>query len=110
MTRIERIDAMLNTYNFTEDEVAFLTKLRESIAKANARKSTKPTKAQVANVGIKSAIAELLTNADEPMQAKPIGEALGYSVQKVSSLLTQMVKAGEVVKTTEKGKSYFTIA
>ena len=68
-----------------------------------------PTKTQVANEGIKSAIVEAITGT-EPMQAKAIGELVGISSQKASALLKQMVDAGVVVKTVEKAKSYFSLA
>lgn len=108
MTKIEMINSMLTKYEFSTEEVEFLTKYRESIAKANARKSTKPTKTQIANEGLKERILEVLTN--EGVTAKAVGEALEVSSQKASALLKQLVETGKVAKETVKGKSLFRLA
>lgn len=67
----------------------------------------KPTKKQVENECVKEAIVTLLTNAEEPMSATAVGEALGITSQKASALLRQI---DEVVRTEEKGKAFFSIA
>lgn len=108
MTKIEMINSMLTKYEFTAEEVEFLTKYRESVAKANARKSTKPTKTQIANEGLKERILEVLTS--EGVTAKSVGEALEVSSQKASALLKQLVDTGKVAKETVKGKSLFRLA
>jgi predicted transcriptional regulator len=107
MTKIEMFESLIAKYDFTAEEKAFLTHEVELVAKRNARKSTKPTKTQLANASIKDAIASALA---EPMQAKAIGELVGISWQKASALLKQMVEDGRVVKTQEKGKSFFALA
>lgn len=108
MTKIEMINSMLTKYEFSTEEVEFLIKYRESIAKANARKSTKPTKTQIANEGLKERILEVLTS--EGVTAKAVGEALEVSSQKASALLKQLVDTGKVAKETVKGKSLFRLA
>ena len=75
-----------------------LIALGQSLEKRNASKSGKPTKTQKENSQIKDSIAGLLQNAPAPMRCGDIATALGISGQKASALLTQMVKAGEVVK------------
>jgi len=73
--------------------------------------SKKPTKAQVANEGVKARILEVLT--DEGQTVTDILTAIGDSSltnQKVSALLRQMVADGKVVKGTDKRKSVFSLA
>lgn len=76
--------------------------------------SKKPTKVQVANIGLMDAIGEVLGNAEAAMT---VGEIIaadarleGLTSQKMSALLTKMCKDGQVVKTYEKKKAYFSIA
>jgi predicted Rossmann fold nucleotide-binding protein DprA/Smf involved in DNA uptake len=64
---------------------------REVMAKAIDqlnKKSSKPTKAQIENEGIKTEIAEFL--GAEPKTAKEIAEGVGYTTNKVAALLRQM--------------------
>ena len=90
--------------DFCKNEIALLEKRA-------AYKSDKPTKTRIENEGIKTKIVEILVNAEEPMQAKAIGEVLGVSPQKVSALLKQMKDAGTVVKTVgKKNTSLFSLA
>ena len=63
MTKIERFNEMLNKYEFTADEVAFIENEIALITKRNARKSTKPTKAQIANIAVKESLATALGEA-----------------------------------------------
>lgn len=64
---------------------------REVMAKAIAqldKKSSKPTKAQIENEGIKVQIAEYL--GDEPKTAREIADAVGISTNKAAALLKQI--------------------
>lgn len=92
-----------------------LTKMIEGLeAKASAPK--KPTAQQTANEGIKAVIAEVLSAVGKPvtiselMQADERLSPLVMSPQKISALVSQMVKAGAVVRTEEKRKAYFALA
>ena len=58
-------------------------------------------KAELAEVGKAVTITELQAASAEMAQ---------YSNQKLSALLKKLVESGEVVKTTEKKKSYFSLA
>jgi len=91
------------------DMVAFLDREIELVNKRNTRKSSKPSKTQTENAGIKDSIAEVLANADGGMTVTEIAKALDgdYSTQKVSALLRQM---DNVVKTYEKKVARFTLA
>ena len=110
MTKVEFYEQIIANPTLTTEEVEFLTHEKELVIKRNSRKSTKPTKAQVANIAVKEAIAEFLANATEALPAKAIGEGLSISTQKASALLKQMVEVGEVHKEVVKGKSYFSLA
>lgn len=74
----------------------------------------KPTATQVANEGFKSAIVDFLGNADAPQTVTDVLKGIaafdGFSNQKVSALMSQLVKDGVVVKTTDKRRSYFALA
>ena len=74
--------------------------------------SSKPTKTQVENEGIKANILEVLGEAEEPMTVGEILKGLDgdYSSQKISALCRQLVGAGKVEKTIEKKVSRFTLA
>ena len=50
------------------------------------KKSSKPTKAQIENEGIKAEIADLLADGDA-RTARDIANALGYSTNKVAALV-----------------------
>lgn len=81
---------------------------REVMAKAIAsldRKSSKPTKAQIENEDIKTEIRAVL--GAEPKTARQIADEVGYTVNKVASLLKQIEG---VVKTEGKGKNPATYA
>ena len=90
----------------------FLNKRIEITEKKNAnRGEAKPTKTQLENEGIKSVI--LSTLSTEPMTigelVKANAELTGFSNQKVSALLTQLLKANAVVRTEVKGKAHYAL-
>ena len=113
ITKREVIGMMMNeevvkanpTYvAYLENELALLDK------KAQNKKATKT---QEQNVSIKATILEVLAtigngtvtdiqNGNEELSA--------LSNQKVSALVRQLVESGEVVKTTDKKKSIFSLA
>ena len=66
---------------------------REVMEKAIAqldKKSSKPTKAQIENLGIKNEILAVIADG-HARTAKEIAEDVGYTVAKVSALLRQIV-------------------
>ena len=113
ITKREVIKMMMNeevvkanpTYvAYLENELALLDK------KAQNKKATKT---QEQNVGIKATILKVLAtigsgtvtdiqNGNEELSA--------LSNQKVSALVRQLVESGDVVKTTDKKKSIFSLA
>ena len=80
------------------------------------RKSSKntQTKTQIENESIKVAIVNALNEIGKAVTITELQESnaeMGtYSNQKLSALLKQLVESNEVVKTTDKKKSYFTVA
>jgi len=76
------------------------------------RKSEKSgqTKTQKENVGIKVEIKAAMADLNKPVTVSEIMAVVPYSNQKISALLRQMVADNEVVKTTDKKKSYFALA
>lgn len=90
---------------FCEKEIAALEK------KASTKR---PTKQQEANAVTKDEILRTLEEADRPMTISEIMEAspaVGAETHnRVVALVTQLVKAGKVVRTVEKKKAYFSIA
>lgn len=104
MMKEEVVKANPTYVAYLENELALLDK------KAQNKKATKT---QEQNVGIKATILKVLAtigsgtvtdiqNGNEELSA--------LSNQKVSALVRQLVKSGEVMKTTDKKKSIFSLA
>ena len=114
------IKAMLNgekVENFSvADALEFLDGRIDQVNKKNASGGgeRKPTKTQIANEGVKATIVEVLTASGKPMTIADIqkanAEMAELTNQKISALLTQLVKANEVVRTEVKGKAHFALA
>lgn len=96
-----------------EDAVEVLTSIRDTISKANSRKSDKPTKTQIENAALRAKVLTLMDatprTVSEIMALDPDGIG-SLTNQKVSALLNSAVATGEVVKTVEKRKSFFRLA
>ena len=104
MTNREFLTAIANSTSLSSDLTEFAT---EQIAKMDARNearkaSSKPSKTAIANEPIKASIMEFLSKQSEPMIAADIAENIGITTAKASSLLTQLVKSGKVVKSEVK--------
>ena len=92
-----------------------LTALKARMEKKKNASSSKPTKIQLENEKIKANILEVLTDEgqtvsellpqlDESLSSKPLTN------QRISALLSQMVKANVVAKNIEKKTSLFSLA
>lgn len=95
------------------ETVEVLTSIRNSISKANSRKSDKPTKAQIENAALRAKVLTLMDATPRTVSeimALDLDGIGALSNQKVSSLLYSAREAGEVVQTVEKRKSYFRLA
>ena len=116
MTKREMFNAILaiEAVSANAEMVEFLN---HQIDLLDSRKgSTKPTKIQTANEGIKDVIYQVLSEANAPMRVKDLiaDERLAdYSSSKITALLRQMLPDtgdGRVIKTIEKKVSYFSVA
>ena len=98
--------------NGRQDLVDFAEYRIEVLNKKSSNK--KPTKTQAENEEYKNAIRSALATVDNGVtvtELQKLDDTLGtLSNQRVSALLRQMVEVGEVVKTVEKKKSYFSLA
>lgn len=95
-----------------EDELADFIDERIAV-QVKRTENRKPTKAQVANEGLKDRIVEILDNAEGGMTATEIlnADVVAFgSVQKVTALLKALVDNGKVVKEVDKKKAFFRIA
>jgi hypothetical protein len=102
-----------NPINLTSEEVEKLTALRDSIAKRNATKSDKPTKAQRENAELAEKVASTMVEGvtySIPDLCALLPELAGASSQKVGPLMQKLVDAGKAVKSVVKGHNYYTLA
>jgi hypothetical protein len=112
------IKAMLNgekVENFSINEaIEFIEGRIEQVNKKNAGGGErKPTATQIANEKIKDHLVMVLRSTENPVTIKEMQDKseilAGLSNQKISALLTQLVKIGGVSRTTVKGKAHFAL-
>ena len=113
-TVVEMFEEIKALPGLTEEQVEFLEKRIEITKKKNASGSgenAKPTKTQLENEGIKETIVAVLTNVPITITdlVKSSADLNGYSNQKISALLTQLLKERRVVRTEVKGKAYYAL-
>lgn len=100
-----------NMENKTE-ALAFINHEVELLEKKSAKSGQ--TKTQKENAEILVKIKEELAKVGKAVTITELqatsAEMAQYSNQKLSALLKKLVESGEVVKTTEKKKSYFAVA
>ena len=84
MTKREFLNAVIELDGCTDE----MREVAEKMVAQLDKKSSKPTKAQIENEGIKAEIAEVLS--DEPKTARQIADEVGYTVNKVAALLKQI--------------------
>ena len=96
-----------------------LTKMKEQFEKKNkssvgADGKKVLTAEQKKNEGLKETILEVLTRYEEPKQIKELiaenEELASYTGQKISALMTQLLRDEKVVKVIDKKASKFQIA
>lgn len=112
MTKREMFEQILNKYPLTADEKAFIQHELKLLAKKNSA-DKKPTAQQTANAAIQTAILEGM----EPNRLYTITELIkevpacaDLTNQRVSALLRQLKENGQVVRTEDKRKAYFSKA
>ena len=113
ITKREVIGMMMNE-EVVKANPTYVAYLENELALLNKKaQNKKATKTQEQNVGIKATILKVLAtigsgtvtdiqNGNEELSA--------LSNQKVSALVRQLVESGEVVKTTDKKKSIFSLS
>ena len=117
VTKRERFAQLMEIVKASDVEnsaelVAFIEHEVELLTKKNSR-SGKPTKTQVENEAIKTQIVSILERVGKPMTVTQLlaeNELADLSNQKISALLTQLRKSGEVVRTTEKKVAFYSLA
>lgn len=92
-----------------------LEKMVEALDNKASGATRKPTAKQVENDGFRKLIVEFLSTCPNRVLTcaeigKEIPELNEMNNQRISALLSPLVKAGTVVKITQKGKSVFQIA
>lgn len=120
--RFEDIKAMLNgdsvTYGTTiEEAMDFIDHEVGLLAKKNSGENKKQTKTQQENEGYKALILEFLATLPDDKAGvtcteiiKGVAEFDGFSTQKISPLVRQLMAADKVTKTEVKGKALFRLA
>ena len=107
MTKKEMFSKIATVCSADAEIVEFCNNEIALLVKKNSYKSTKPTKTQIENEGLKDAILNAL---DKPMTATEIGSAVGISVNKASALLSQLKEDNSIVREVIKRKAYFSKA
>lgn len=108
MTYAQAIDNAING-TMTDEVKARLEDLKASLAK---RSSSKATKTQKANEGIKEVIIDVLAKAENSLTVTEMlkDERLSeYSCSKITALVTQLVRDGKVEKATVQKRSRFSL-
>ena len=111
-TVVEMYKEILAIPTLTDEQKAFIEKRIEITEKKNAnRGEAKPTKTQLENEGIKSVILSALSTTPVTIGdlVKTNAELADFSNQKISALLTQLLKAKAVVRTEVKGKAHYAL-
>lgn len=113
-TVVEMFEEIKALPGLTKEQVEFLEKRIEITKKKNASGSgenAKPTKTQLENEGIKNTIVSVLTTTPTTITdlIKSSADLASYTNQKVSALLTQLLKERRVVRTEVKGKAHYAL-
>ena len=114
MTQKNAIAYVLDNCEIPAEVKDKLVSMKAQLEKRSAKSGErKPTKTQVANESFKQVIVDnmepgRLYTIAELVKEIPFGEDL--SSQRVSALVTQLKKAGTVIRTEDKRKAYFSLA
>ena len=113
MTKREMFTEIRNIVADNEEMVAFIDHEIELLErKSNSPK--KPTKTQVENDGFKAEIVAYLTEVDTPKTIKELQAGIpsigGLTNQRITHMLTDLVKAGTLTKEYVKKTPYYSVA
>ena len=107
MTIAEKFVAIANGLEMTNEVKAFLLYRAEKSKKNGG--SSKPTKAQIEMTEVTMPLVlNKLAEIGRPVQVGELVKALDLSSQKITSALTKL--GDKVVRTTDKGKAFYTVA
>ena len=114
LTKKDKFNALLSIAEVKSnaDLVEFITHEIELLDKKNSAEK-KPTAQQTANDSIKSAILGNMVEGKKYTITdliKTVPECADLTNQRVSALIRQLVDKGEVVRTEDKRKAYFSLA
>ena len=113
MTKREMFTEIRNIVADNEEMVAFIDHEIELLErKSNSTK--KPTKTQIENDGFKAEIVAYLTEVDAPKTIKELQAGIpsigGLTTQRITHMLTDLVKAGTLTKEYVKKTPYYSVA
>ena len=97
MTKMELFMEVVNCEAMSPNARAKAQECIESIKNSNAKRATKPTKAQVENLALYPSVLAIL-NETEPTLSTTVATTLGLSTSKVTGLLGNLFKEGKVEK------------
>ena len=114
LTKKDNFNALLNLAEVKANPslVEFINHEIELLDKKNSSEK-KPTAQQTANDSIKSAILGNMVEGKKYTITdliKSVPECADLTNQRVSALIRQLVEKGEVVRTEDKRKAYFSLA
>ena len=102
---------VLNGEALSAEELSKVEALRDQMAKRNSAKSGKPTKAQLANAEIASAVLEAMEIgvSYDVSAIKGLVPALAEATpQKIGPMMKKLADAGSVEVAKAKGKNFYT--
>lgn len=113
MTKREMFNAILTVVADNAEMVEFINHEIELLdRKANSLR--KPTKTQVENDGFKAEIVAFLATADAPKTIKELQAEIpsisGLTNQRITHMLTDLVKGGTLAKEYVKKTPYYSVA
>lgn len=112
MTNVKAIEFVLANAELPTEVKEKLEKMKVQFVKKNSAER-KPTANQTENAGLKVAILDYLGTVEKATitdMMKNVVELADLSNQRVSAIVRQLKDSGEVVRTEEKRKAYFSLA
>jgi len=113
MTKREMFTEIRNIVADNEEMVAFIDHEIELLDR-KSNSSRKPTKTQIENDGFKAEIVAYLTEVDTPKTIKELQAEIpsisGLTNQRITHMLTDLVKAGTLTKEYVKKTPYYSVA
>ena len=114
MTNLKAVAYVLENYELPADVSEKMELIKDSLEK-KASGERKPTATQVANAGLKATILAYMAEQPDRLFSiseliKEVPELEGLSTQKVSPMMSSLVKEFKVVRIEEKRKAFFKIA